>query len=302
MLAPSAMMSARDALIPEVPDAPSGLSATTVDDNNVDLAWTDNSSGFAQEDDFQIHYDTDSGFGSPTSKIVSADAITDRVSGLTAETTYFFRVRARNSSGNSDWSNTDSATTDAEPPPETDPPDGAPSGLSASTVDEDSISLSWTDNSTNEDEFEIQYDTDSNFGSPSTTTAAADATSKNINGLAEGTEYFARVRASNADGDSAWSNTDSAFTKLSPPTGFSGTQQGDPIPAATGFVRFTWTETSSKEQNVEIHKDGGLFDTLAANTQTYDVSNSSAAGTWKVRVVHSSIPDSDFSNTDSDPF
>lgn len=287
----SAMMSARDALIPEVPEAPSGLSATTVDDTKVDLDWTDNSSGLSQEDDFEIEYDTESDFSSPSSTTAAQDAISKRISGLSNSTTYYFRIRARNNTGNSDWSNTDSATTDSEP---SDPPDGAPSSLSATADDEDSVSLTWTDNSTNEDEFEIQYDTDSNFGTPSTKVVAANSTSTTVSSLAEGTEYHFRVRASNTDGDSDWSNVDSSTTKLNPPTNFQGVDKGD-------FIRFSWTENSGLEENVEIYKDGSLFDTLAANTEQYDVNEPTSDGTWKVRVIHSSLPNSDFSNTASGP-
>lgn len=82
----------------------------------------------------------------------------------------------------------------------------APSGLSAAGDSNSQISLSWTDNSTNETGFKVYRD-----GSLLTTTAA-DATSFNDTGLSAGTSYSYYVKATNAEGDSAASNTASATT------------------------------------------------------------------------------------------
>lgn len=88
--APSSLVAARDG----------GYSAAWV-------AWADNSDN---ETGFELQYDTDVGFGSPTTVNPAANATIHRVSGLTRGQTYYFRIRAVNASGNSDWSNTDDAT------------------------------------------------------------------------------------------------------------------------------------------------------------------------------------------------
>ncbi|MFB3903666.1 MAG: LamG-like jellyroll fold domain-containing protein [Acidobacteriota bacterium] len=91
------------------PSAPSGLTATTVSSDQIDLAWTDNSSN---ETGFEIDRALNSGF---TSGLVTfttgADTTSYQSTGLSASTTYYYRVRATNSYGDSANSNTASATT-----------------------------------------------------------------------------------------------------------------------------------------------------------------------------------------------
>jgi hypothetical protein len=90
------------------PAAPSSLVAVRDGGYSaVWVTWTDNSN---DEDNFELQYDTDSGFGSPTSVYPAANKTLHRVSGLTRGQTYYFRIRAVNGAGSSSWSNTDSAT------------------------------------------------------------------------------------------------------------------------------------------------------------------------------------------------
>ena len=88
----------------------------------------------------------------------------------------------------------------------------APSNIVPTVDSSTQITVSWTDNSSNETGFEIDYGTASNFAGATTTTASADATSKIITGLTAGTLYYFRVRSTNAAGDSANSDTVSATT------------------------------------------------------------------------------------------
>lgn len=280
------MMAARDATIPTAPDAPSNFIATATGSSTADTTWDDNSNN---ESLFRVQWDTDVNFGSPSEDTVGPDVTSFEITGLADDTQYHARVRAENGVGNSAWSNTDSFTTDAAGTPPS-----APSSLSAATASESSVDLTWIDNSDNEDDFQIHYDTDSGFGSPTSTTAAANATSKTITGLTEGVQYFFRIRARNSFGNSNWSNTASATTKLATPTNMQGVDEGS-------FIRFSWNDNSNKEANYEIYKDGSLFDTLSANTTQYDVSEPTSDGSWKVKAVHSTIPDSNFSNTVSGP-
>ena len=90
----------------------------------------------------------------------------------------------------------------------------APTGLSASTASSSSISLSWTDNSDDETGFKVyRSSADSSWESASLiTTTTSNAISYTNTGLSASTIYYYRVKASNASGDSSWSNTASAAT------------------------------------------------------------------------------------------
>jgi PKD repeat protein len=88
----------------------------------------------------------------------------------------------------------------------------APSGLSATAVSSSQINLAWTDNASNESGFKIERSTDNSNWSQIATTSA-NVTSYNNTGLNANTTYYYRVRAYNADGDSAYSNTANATTQ-----------------------------------------------------------------------------------------
>lgn len=93
-----------------VPAAPTGLKATAINSARVDLQWVDNSSN---ESNFELQRATSSAFSSPTVFSLPANIPSYSDTGLSPSTTYYYRVRATNSSGQSAWSGTVSATTPA---------------------------------------------------------------------------------------------------------------------------------------------------------------------------------------------
>lgn len=78
------------------------------------------------------------------------------------------------------------------------------------------INLSWTDNASNETGFEIDRALNGGFSSGLVTNAYTTGANPSMpvaaGGLSAGTTYYFRVRATNASGDSASSNTASATT------------------------------------------------------------------------------------------
>ncbi|HZI49800.1 MAG TPA: fibronectin type III domain-containing protein, partial [Pyrinomonadaceae bacterium] len=104
---------------------------------------------------------------------------------------------------------TPSPTPTATPTP-TPTPSGAPnapSNLTGSATSGTTTSISWTDNSDNETSFKIERCTGNNctnFGQIDQ--VGANVTSDSDSGLTRNTWYRYRVRASNANGDSAYSN------------------------------------------------------------------------------------------------
>ncbi|HEX8423021.1 MAG TPA: metallophosphoesterase, partial [Pyrinomonadaceae bacterium] len=101
-------------------------------------------------------------------------------------------------------------------------PPAAPTNLSATTVSTSQIDLAWTNNSTNEDGFQVEQSTDGvNFTRIATVAPNVNAYSNT--GLQPAATYYYRVRAFNSGGDGAYSPTASATTQASgttnrPPT------------------------------------------------------------------------------------
>jgi len=101
---------------------------------------------------------------------------------------------------------------DCSPTPPPPPPPSAPTNLSATAVSCSQINLSWTDNSNNETGFKIERKTGAGGAWSQIAAVGANVTAYNNTGLNENTTYFYRVRAYNGDGDSNYSNEDSATT------------------------------------------------------------------------------------------
>ena len=185
--------------------APSGLAATAASSAQINLSWTDNSDN---EQSFQIQRKTTGDFARITE--VDADLTSYSDTGLNPSTEYTYRVVAVKNSLTSGFSNTASATTNAVPI--TAP--AAPSALKTTTVSSARINLSWTDNSDNEQSFQIQRKTTGDFAT--ITSVNANTTTYINSGLTASTTYTYRVRAVNTAGNSAFTDGVSATTNALP--------------------------------------------------------------------------------------
>jgi hypothetical protein len=102
-------------VITDPPATPTGLTATAVSTTQINLTWTD----VDQETGYEI--DRKTGIGGTWAQIAtaSANAVSYHDTGLTQSTTYYYRIRATNSVGDSGNSDEANATTLApeDPPP-----------------------------------------------------------------------------------------------------------------------------------------------------------------------------------------
>src|SRR5205807_545284 len=132
------------------------------------------------------------------------------------------------------------------------------------------ISLSWTDNATNETSYSVERSSDGTTWSP-IARLGANSTSYTDTGLASGMKCDYRVRALNEIGSSSCTEQASAMTLVNPPaaptnlvaTAVSGTQ-----------IQLTWTDNATNETSysVERSSDGTTWSPIArlgANSTSY---------------------------------
>ncbi|MFL6192716.1 MAG: fibronectin type III domain-containing protein, partial [Thermoanaerobaculia bacterium] len=91
-----------------IPSAPSNLQAFAISANQINITWNDNSS---DETSFRLELRTASGTYADVGTAIPANVTGAQIHGLAPSTTYFFRIKSRNASGDSGYSNEASATT-----------------------------------------------------------------------------------------------------------------------------------------------------------------------------------------------
>jgi len=185
-----------------VPVVPASLQATAASGTRVNLSWSDRSNnelGFAIErssdgQSFQLADTVGAGYQGYSDLKVQPG------------TTYFYRVRAYNPGGSSGYANTAMVSTPAVTLP------NAPSSLKATAALLGRVSLSWKDNSNNEDGFQIERRIGSGGAWQLVATVTANVKSYTDASTARRTSYTYRIRAFNAAGGSPYSNQASVTT------------------------------------------------------------------------------------------
>lgn len=166
------------------PNAPTDLTLVAVSDAQIDLSWTDNTTGTHEETGFEVWRSDDSGVTYSLITTTAADATSYSDTGLTVNTIYYYKVRAVVSPINSDFTAPANMTTPT-----------AVSGFYLSVISDTQIDLHWSDYSPDETGFEIKRSDDGGSTYSVIHTTAADATSYSNTGLTGNKEYFYTVRA-----------------------------------------------------------------------------------------------------------
>lgn len=260
----------------EKPAAPVGLSAIAQSDSEIRLTWVDSSDN---EDSFIVERKQDSVGTWGEVKTTEPNAVTWTNTGLTKKTAYSYRVKARNEIGDSDWSNISGDTTKDTKP-------NKPLNLVATPNSYSQITLTWTDDSNNEDTFRIERKT--------ATTSWITIGTKLENqksfvdyDLTGDTTYTYRVFAVNNGGDSLPSNEASATTLLPPPPSAPTNLTANAI--YEDEVELKWTDTSLLESGFHIqHKVSGgnwnpLID-LPTNSTSFSDTTALPSTTYVYRV------------------
>ena len=215
------------------PSAPARLAANAVSSTQIDLSWADLS---GNETGFEVERSPDGNTNWTRIADLGINTTTYSNTGLNPNTRYFYRVRAKNSVGNSAYSNTADAITQALPIP------NAPARLTAQAVSSSQINLTWADIADNETGFQVERA--SSATAPFTKIADLGINTQTYSdpNLNASTQYCYRVRAVNASGASAYSDIQCATTQAPP---IAAPQNLAAATASATQINLTWNAVSS---------------------------------------------------------
>jgi hypothetical protein len=199
----------------QAPNVPANLSAQALSGSAVELSWTDStvSPNFAtsyliQDSTDNVNFATVATSGQETTSLT--------VTGLSASTTYYFRIAGTNNVGTSNNSAVATATTTSQ----TGTTPTAPVGLGATPAGPSAVSLTWNNTAAIETGFTLTRATDSLFTKNVITEALGAAPfyfTDTAAGMTPGGTYYFKIQASNASGLSSSSNTAAMTIPLPPP-------------------------------------------------------------------------------------
>jgi len=267
--------------------APSALAAKAISSTQITVSWKDSAS-------VETGFDIERRFGTcatsntnPWAQISTkpANTIVYQDSGLTANTTYAYRVKAYNATSDSGYSNCAAVTTGLAGTPI------SPTNLTAASASTGKINLAWKDNSTNETSFKIYRKTGTGAwmllkNKPANVVSYGDAAATG-NDSANAYSYY--IRACNSTGCSPGSSI--AVVPFAP-TDLVATP-------AKGTINLSWTDNSNNEAGFQIHKKPGdcaaagtwvLLATKVTNVHAHADNSVSSGATYsyKVRAIASS--------------
>src|SRR5262249_34857362 len=167
---------------------------------------------------------------------------------LSPSTTYYFRVRATNATGDSAYSAVASSVTPAAPPPDPTPP----SNVQAPLVSPSQIRLTWTDTPSYESGYVVERISGAYW--IQIASLPANYTSYTDSGLTAGTTYTYRVSASSSSGGLFYGAQVSATTQTalpSLPTAPSGLTASS---VSSSQINLTWIDNSTNETGFYVER------------------------------------------------
>ena len=264
---------------PSAPSTPTNLVASNITYNSFTISWD----AITDADDYDLNVRPAGG----TWTVVNLSSTTYNYTGLDAETTYEFQVRANNNIGSSAYSNTATATTiEAPSAPST------PTNLVASNITYNSFSIAWDATADTDD-----YDLNVRPVGGSWSTINLSTTNYNYSGLDAETTYEFQVRANNTIGSSAFSSIETATTLVAPSAPTTPTNL---VASSITYNSFSiaWDATADTDDyDLNVRPVGGSWNTINLSTTNYNYSGLDAETTYEFQVrANNGVGSSDYSS------
>jgi len=258
-------------LVPAKPAKPTGITAKIEVDGDILVKWTDNATN---ETAYEISMN-DGGSGGSLPLAANSTSYTDTTEHLFG-VVYTFSVRAKNAFGESAWSS-EVSVSGAKP--------AAPSDVALTLEPDNTITVRWTDNSSNESGFEIKV-TDGSSGDVDS--VGENATMYHATTVySSGKTYTFSMRAINTFGSSNWTIgvpiTIPFILQMVPtaPSNLTATVDND------GDIVLNWDDNSNNETGFEIDitdGSGGDVKSVAANVESFTFNNPTDGKTYTFKV------------------
>jgi chitodextrinase len=255
----------------QAPTTPGSVASSSITSTSVNLSWAASTDNVGVTG-YEVYKN-----GSLLTTVTTSSA---SVTGLTASTTYTFKVRAKDAANNysaytSDLSVTTSATVDTQAPT-------VPGSLSSPSKTANSVNLSWSASTDNASVTGYEVYKNNTLHSTVTTTSAS------ITGLTAATTYTFKVRAKDAANNYSTYTSDLAVT-----TSSSADTQAPTIPGAltssnvsSSGVNLSWSASTDNVgvTGYEVYKNGSLLSTITTTTTTVTGLSPSTTYAFKVRA------------------
>ncbi|MDP8239542.1 MAG: fibronectin type III domain-containing protein [Candidatus Hatepunaea meridiana] len=256
------------------PVAPSNLTAQLLSATVISLSWlcnADNEDGFEIEE--SIGDDSNFSIVDSTGRNATSLILTHKQ----PETTYYYRVRAYNTSGYSDHSNQATIITSTVL--------NKPDNLEARIISESEIRINWVHDSDDEDGFIIEQSIDNNRSFTYLDSIDQDTTNIILSGKQAGITYYFRVFAYDDISHSNYSNEVSVTTSVPrTPRDLSGAAVSETQ------IELMWCDISNNEDGFIIEESIGnnesfsVIDSTDHNIESLTLNDKQADTTYYYRI------------------